>query len=72
MEHEAAMIGQGECQKCNKLAEEVNALKMQLDLNHVAFRQREELMQAEIDSLVQEKRNNLCRCEGFNTGNVGD
>lgn len=67
MEHDAAMVGQGECQNCNKLADEINELKMQLSIDHACHRQREEVMQAQIDALIAEKRNSLCRCEGWDT-----
>jgi len=63
MDHEQAMVGKGDCQRCNQLADQINQLKLQAELDHVCFRQREELMQSQIDALIAEKRNNLCRCE---------
>lgn len=67
-----AMLGIGGCDNCNKLAEEVNTLRLQCEVDHACFRQREELMQAEIDSLRNEKQNGVYRSGGFNTGNVGE
>lgn len=69
---EQAMIGQGDCNNCNKLATEINELKVQAEIDHACYQQRESDLQGQIDALIAEKKNNLCRCEGFNTRNVGD
>lgn len=72
MDREQAMIGTGDCQRCNALATEINELRMQAEIDHACYRQRESDLQEQIDALVAEKKNGLCRCDGFNTRNVGD
>lgn len=72
VDREQANIGQGECQKCNKLAAENNELRMQAELDHACFRQREQDMQAQIDALIAEKKNNLCRECGWDTKHIGE
>lgn len=67
-----AMLGIGGCLRCNQLADEINDLRVQAEIDHACHRQREEIMQSQIDALIAEKKNNLCRCEGWDTKEIGE
>ncbi len=67
-----AMIGKGDCHRCNMLADHINNLTVQAEITEACHCAVVERMQAQIDALIQEKKTNLCRCEGFNTKGIGE
>lgn len=61
-----------ECHGCRQRDDMIARLRRENEAQHVTHEFERQNMQAQIDALIAEKRNNLCRCEGFNTGNVGE
>jgi spore coat polysaccharide biosynthesis predicted glycosyltransferase SpsG len=80
------IIGQGDCHRCNKLADDLEELRreylvMETSLKQIVQKVESDAinwmvergrMQDTIDELRREKNDALCRCQGWDTKGMGE
>lgn len=80
------VIGQGDCHRCNKLADDLEELRreyltLETTCKQIAEKAKDDAikftiergrMQDTIDELRREKNDALCRCQGWDTKGMGE